>query len=181
VRAFLAIEIPGDLRKYLREVASRMAKRMRDIRWVKEEGLHITLKFLGEIDRGAASGIRDAISAVGKDYGPFRASIKGIDAFPNRRKARVVVVGLEEGAETIGKIFSDIEMGLLKMDIQPEEREYSPHITLGRAKMPEPLLEKDIETLEKREFPVERIVLFESTLTSQGAIYTPQWDIKLGG
>jgi RNA 2',3'-cyclic 3'-phosphodiesterase len=181
VRAFLAIEIPGDLKKYLEGAAARMAKRVRGVRWVKEEGLHITLKFLGEIERDMAPRIKDAISSIGVDYKPFRASVKGIDAFPNRKRARVVVVSLEEGVETIGGIFSDIEKGLLELNIEPEARAYTPHVTLGRAKVPESLLEKDIEVLEKREFPVERVVLFESTLTSQGAIYTPKWDIKLGG
>ena len=181
MRAFLAIEIPRDLRKYLEKVIAGMAARLKGVRWVREEGLHITLKFLGEIDQDLTGRIRDNIAAIGSDYSPFTASIKGIDAFPGKKRARVVVAGLEEGAETIKRIFADVEKGLLELNMEPEAREYTPHITLGRARIPLPLPDRDIVPLEKKRFPVERVVLFESTLTREGAIYTPRWDIKLGG
>jgi RNA 2',3'-cyclic 3'-phosphodiesterase len=181
VRAFLAIEIPADLKKYFEKAIAGMATRIKGIRWVKEEGLHITLKFLGEIDKDTAWRIKDNISSIGSDYRPFAASTGNIDAFPHIRKARVVVVGLEEGAETIGRIFADVEKGLSKLNMEPEAREYTPHITLGRAKTAAPLSDNDIMPLESKQFPVERVVLFESALTREGAIYTPRWDIKLGG
>jgi 2'-5' RNA ligase len=181
VRAFLAIEIPDDLKKYLYDVITRMAARAKGIRWVRQEQLHVTLKFLGQIDQETALRIRQSISFIGADYKPFTASIKGIGAFPNRRRARVVMADLEEGAATIKEIFDDMEIGLSTLDIESEAREFTPHITLGRAKIPGPLLDRDIEPLERRQFPVERVVLFESTLKKEGAVYTPQWDIKLGG
>lgn len=181
MRAFLAIEIPEDLKRYLRRASDHMAGRVKGIRWVREEGMHVTLRFLGEIDGETSGRIREGISFIGASYSPFTACIGSIDAFPGRKRARVVVVGLEEGAETIKSIFADVERGLSDLGIEPEGRGYTPHITLGRARTPAPLLDKDIEALERKRFPVDRVILFESTLTREGAIYTPRWDIKLGG
>ncbi len=181
MRAFLAIEVPPVVKDYLQSVISGMASRVKDIRWVKKGGLHITLRFLGDIEKDKAEQIREAVSVIRTAYSPFPASIEGIDAFPSRRRARVVVVTMKEGVSGIKNIFSDVERGLSTLNIEPEEREYTPHITLGRAKMPAPLLEKDIMPLEEKRFTVDGVVLFQSTLTKEGAVYTPVWDIKLGG
>ncbi|MBA4417297.1 MAG: RNA 2',3'-cyclic phosphodiesterase [Syntrophus sp. (in: bacteria)] len=181
MRAFLAIEIPEELKLYLQTVIDHMAPRAKGIKWVKKDGQHITLKFFGEIEETTALQIKGGISAIEKNHAPFTVSIKGIDAFPGRRRARVIVVTLAEGAQHIKDIFSDIEKGLSKMNIEAEAREYTPHITIGRARTPMPLLDKDIMALEEKRFFVDKVVLFQSTLTKEGAIYTPQWDIKLGG
>jgi len=181
MRAFLAIELPQEIKDYLQTVIAGMAGRVRGVRWVREDGLHITLKFLGEIENETALRIRDVISGIRTGHAPFSASLSGIDAFPNRRRARVVVVKLGKGIENIRNIFNDVEEGLLKLDMEPEGREYTPHITLGRVKEPQPLLEKNVVPLEAKEFALDRVVLFQSTLTREGAQYAPQWDIKLGG
>jgi RNA 2',3'-cyclic 3'-phosphodiesterase len=181
MRAFLALEIPSEVKSYLEAVVSGMAARVKGVRWVKRNGLHITLKFLGEIEEETAIRIKDALSRVGTVYTPFGTSIKEIDAFPNRRRARVVVTTLGEGVDTIKSIFGDAEKGLSKLNFEAEERPYTPHITLGRAKAPAPLPDKDVAPLEARRFSVDRVVLFRSTLAKEGAIYTPVWDIKLGG
>ena len=181
MRAFLAIELPPEIKNYLQTVITGMAARVRGVRWVGEDGLHITLKFLGEIEKDTAWRIKDEISGIRTAHAPFSASLSGIDAFPNRRRARVVVVKLGTGIENIKDIFNDVEEGLLKLDIEPEGREYTPHITLGRVREPQPLLEKSIVPLEEKRFTLDRVVLFQSTLTKEGARYTPQWDIKLGG
>jgi RNA 2',3'-cyclic 3'-phosphodiesterase len=181
MRAFLAIELPSEIKSYLETVIAGMTSRMRGVRWVRRDGLHVTLKFLGEIEKETAWRIKDMIPGIRTDYAPFAASISGIDAFPNRRRARVIVVKLGDGIESIKNIFNDIEEGLIKLDIEPEGREYTPHITLGRVKESQPLLEKDIVPMEEKRFILDRVVLFQSTLTKEGAQYTPQWDIKLGG
>jgi RNA 2',3'-cyclic 3'-phosphodiesterase len=181
MRAFLALEIPEEVKAYLEGAADRMARRVKGVKWVKKEGLHITLKFFGEISEARAQEIRETLLFMEKEYSPVAASIKGVDAFPGRRRARVIVVTLGEGVEYMKNLFNDMEEGLLKLNIEPETRGYTPHITLGRVRDPAPLLEKDIEALEEKPFIVERAVFFQSKLTSAGAIYNPYWEIKLGG
>ena len=89
MRAFLAIEIPEELKRYLQTVIDHMASRVKGIKWVKKDGQHITLKFFGEIEETTGLQIKEGISAIERDHAPFTVSIMGIDAFPSRRRARV--------------------------------------------------------------------------------------------
>jgi RNA 2',3'-cyclic 3'-phosphodiesterase len=181
VRSFLALEIPKDIVDYLGSVADRLEKRTEGIRWVRNEGIHITVKFLGEIEEALAETMREVLGPVGGRHGPIGARLGQLDAFPGRRSARVIVVKLQEGVENIQAIFSDIEDGLEAIHVEREKRGLVPHITLGRRRIPKPFPNGDPMPVEEREFLVENLVLFKSTLTPGGAIYAPIWKIKLGG
>jgi 2'-5' RNA ligase len=84
----------------------------------------------------------------------------------------------EKGVDIAKAIFHDIEDTLLTLGIEVEKRDFTPHITLGRKKEPTPLLERDIPDLDEMSFVIDRLVLFRSTLTPQGAIYSPVWEIE---
>ena len=99
MRAFLALPIPADIVAYLKEVIGRLERRTEGVRWVRDEGIHITVKFLGEIEEAMAERMRSALAPIGAAFGPFRARLGGLDAFPSRRSARVIVVKLKEGVE----------------------------------------------------------------------------------
>lgn len=181
MRAFLAFEVSAPVKEYLQGVIRFMAPRVTGVRWIKSDGQHITVKFFGEIDETTANGIREKLSAIESKFEPFEASIKGIDAFPNKRRARVIVVSLEKGVDIAKAIFHDIEAELLHLGFESEKRDFTPHVTLGRKREPSPLLERDIPSLNKMSFVIDRLVLFRSTLTPQGAIYSPVWEIEFKG
>jgi 2'-5' RNA ligase len=181
MRAFLAIEISDDIKQYLKTIIKSMAGKVDGVKWVNEEGQHITLKFFGEIEEARAWKIKEAVSMLEKKYSPFVTTTKRLSAFPDKKRARVIVVTLEKGVDNIKMIFNDIEEHLSTLGIEKERRELSPHITLGRRKIPAPLLDRDIIEMEEKTFIIEKLVLFKSTLTKEGAIYTPVWEIKLGG
>ncbi len=181
MRAFLALEIPADIVAYLLGVIDRLAKRTEDVRWVRTEGIHITVKFLGEIEEAASDRMRDALSPMGERFEPVTARLGGLDAFPTRRSARVIVVKLKEGAPEMQAIFSETEERLGAMNVEREKRGLVPHITLGRRRAPKPFPDGDPLPIEERAFLVDRLVLFRSTLTPGGAIYDPMWGITLGG
>jgi RNA 2',3'-cyclic 3'-phosphodiesterase len=165
----------------VKAIAGRMAKSVEGVRWVRDEGIHITLKFFGEIERQRALGFRDALQHLAGRYDPFETSLLAVDAFPDKRRARVIVVKLEKGVDNLRSIFNDIEVSLSAMGIEGESRSFTPHLTLGRRKIPAPLLERMIPPVESDGFVLENLVLFESTLTRDGSIYTPVWELKLGG
>lgn len=179
MRVFLALEIPDGIKEYLSATAHSMAKHISGVKWVKPEGQHITLKFFGEIDSGKAKEIERTLTGIDKEHGPVTMRLKGVDAFPNLRHARVVVVTFDEGVDNVKTIFHDIEYRLADIGVEEEKREFTPHITLGRVKTPALLLNKDIPSLENKGFTVDKIVLYESTLTSSGAFYTPLKVIEL--
>jgi RNA 2',3'-cyclic 3'-phosphodiesterase len=181
MRSFLALEIPGDIVAYLGTVADRLAKRTEGIRWVRNEGIHITVKFLGEIEEETAGMMHEVLAPLGGCYGPVNARLGQLGAFPSMRSARVVVVKLSKGVEEIEAIFSDIEERLEAIHVEREKRGLVPHITLGRRRTPKAFPNGDPLPIEEREFLVESLVLFRSTLTPGGAIYVPIWKIKLGG
>ncbi len=181
MRTFLALEIPAEIAGYLGTVIERLAKRTEGVKWVRNEGIHITVKFLGEIEEAMVEPMREALAPIGGHFGSFTVSLDRVDAFPSKRSARVIVVRLKEGVEHIQAIFSEVEDRLAGMDIEREKRSLLPHLTLGRRRVPKPFPDGDPPPIEERRFAVENLVLYKSLLTPGGAIYTPIWKIKLGG
>lgn len=181
MRAFLAFEIPVDIKVYLSTTINTLSLRLKDVKWVSREGLHITVKFLGEIEEKKIDEIRKALLYLEAQYKPFNLTISDIDAFPNKKNSRVIVVNVKNGVDIMHNIFQDIEKTLEIIGFEKEKRSFKPHITLGRMRTPMPLLEKYIPELEEKIFKVHELILFKSTLTNKGAIYDPVWKIKLGG
>jgi RNA 2',3'-cyclic 3'-phosphodiesterase len=181
VRAFLAFRIPGEIKAYLQTAIKTMSRRIDGVKWVNENGQHITLKFFGQIEEERAALFREALIGLNERYDPFPVMIGVIDAFPTRKRARVVIVTLKKGIDNIRMIFNDIEDKLSELGVEKEGREFTPHITLGRRRVPAPLLEKDAAVLEPRPFVLDTLVLYRSTLAKEGAIYDPVWEIQLGG
>jgi 2'-5' RNA ligase len=181
VRAFLALPIPADVTAYLGEAIGRLERRTEGVRWVKGGGIHITMKFLGEVDEGMAERMKEVLSPIGVSFKPFCARLGSLDAFPSSTRARVIVVKLKEGVEQSQAIFEEVEERLAALGVEREKRALTPHITLGRRRTPKPFPNGDPLPIEEREFLIEQLVLYKSTLTPGGAIYAPVWKIKLGG
>jgi len=179
MRAFLALELPIDVKEYLSACAKSMSQRDLGVKWVKAEGQHVTLKFFGDITDNKVQEIESALAGIDQQHAAVPARIKEINAFPDLRRARVIVVSFQEGVDNARAIFHDIENRLHILGIAKEQREFIPHITLGRIKAPAPLLRKDMLSLEEKRFFLENLVLYQSTLTKEGALYTPLKEIKL--
>jgi 2'-5' RNA ligase len=181
MRAFIAFEVPMDIKEYLMALSGQMAARVPGVKWVRKEGIHITMKFFGEIDKKEVPAMYEALSCIAGKYPAFEADIVAIDAFPDKLRARVIIVRLEKGIDNLKSIFNDIESTLHGLGIEKESRPFTPHLTLGRRKTPGPLLERETPLLETRRFALSTLTFFESTLMREGPVYTPLWQIKLGG
>jgi len=181
MRAFLAIEIIDEIKEYLKYINNLMALHIDGVKWAEKTGLHITLKFLGEIEEKKVSQIRESISYIENRYVPFDVTIKDIDAFPDKRKARVIITTLENGVDNIKNIYNDIDESLSCSGFKRETRSFTPHITLGRMKIPGSVHGKVIKDIERKAFTAGSITLFKSILRHEGALYTPVWNLKLKG
>ncbi len=177
VRAFVAANLNPDLQAALAMVQDRLRATRADVGWVRPENLHLTLKFLGQVEEERIGAIRDAIAAAAAGSGPVRLVFQGLGAFPNPRAARVVWIGLSHGAEVLAALQAGIEAALESLGFGREARPFTAHLTLGRVRGParreqlaRALAEAPTEALG--EMVLDRIELMKSDLSAGGARYS---------
>ena len=182
MRLFVAVEIDpavaGSLAAFsaeLRQRAQRLAPAAR-IGWVNPEQLHVTSRFIGEVDDKKAAAIAGAL--LGElPIDPFEVVIHGAGAFPERGAPRVLWAGISAGVEGLTALEVEVSRRLTACGIAREERSYRPHVTLARVREASGLRAPALfETLADRRFgttPVEAITLFQSRTSPKGAVYTP--------
>lgn len=177
MRAFLALELPEEVKTYLGSISDEMSKYEREVRWVRAQNQHITLKFFGEIDENLKERIVGRLKDVSHRFSPILASLGDISGFPKKQAAKVIIVTLKKGAEEIKRMAEALDEEWKKIGIKGEEREFSPHITLGRRKSPSAI--RAPISVENMEFELKELILFRSTLTKDGPIYDPIFCLKL--
>jgi 2'-5' RNA ligase len=178
MRTFIAIELPEEIKGFLSGIQNQLRTSGADVKWVKPDNIHLTLKFLGEVDEKKLDKISKIIEETAKGKNKFQAHISSLGAFPKIDFPRVIWVGLDMGDKEIKQIAKELEEKIAKIGIPKENRPFSSHITIGRLRTPvnrERLVQnlKNKAELggEKLEFCVTKISLFKSTLTPGGPIY----------
>ncbi len=185
MRLFVALELPPSHRASLAGVCER--GRRGGVRWVPAESVHLTLKFLGDVDEEMVPRLKEALVAVAAAAEPFALSLSGGGCFPNARAPRVVWVGLGEGAEEAAALARAVERALQPLGFAAENRPFKPHLTIGRVKDPRaaaPTAARKIEQLLGYGAPAARVVavaLIKSTLTAEGSRYEEVACWPLGG
>jgi len=189
IRAFIAIELPEPVKEALGRILSGLKERDHSpVKWVDSEGIHLTLKFLGNIPDGRVTEITTAYSRALTDASPFRLELNGLGAFPNLRNPRVVWVGIGGDITNLLKFQKNIERALVPLGFPAEKRFFSPHLTLGRvrdrASAPERRslgeLVASLKAGSTPSFEVSSVSLIRSTLTREGAIYNRLASVALG-
>jgi len=175
MRLFLAIDLPDDIIEKIKEIQKKIIHMNTDTNTTKPENLHITLKFLGEVEEHNVDEIEKTVSDVVRKFCRFRVSVEGLGYFGKQDYIRVVWIGTGEGRERLVKLMTALNREL--NHIRREDYEPFPHITLARIKSGrnrESLLH-EIERLKDvklGEFDVKKIKLKQSVLTKNGPIYT---------
>lgn len=184
VRTFIAIELNEETHSELSSLLSALKESDADVKWVAPEAIHLTLKFLGYVDDTKIKEVQKILSEVAKNSKPFTLSLKEVGAFPKLDYPRVIWVGVEEGKNEAEQIAKELEDRLEKIGIPKEDREFHPHLTLGRVKSQKnkDKLKSIIETTKfepKSKVNVDHLTLFKSQLTAKGPIYTPLFIAKM--
>ena len=190
MRLFVAIEIEAAvaheiaaLEEELRRRVAALAPRSR-ITWVPAERLHLTVRFIGEVDERRAAELAQALQPV-LSTEPFDLIVSGVGAFPGSGPARVMWVGLAGGLEALQAVEQEVSARLAQFGVPREDRAYRPHLTLARVRDAGGLRAKPlIEGFERREFGrsrVEAITLFLSRLSPKGPTYVALQRTSLGG
>lgn len=177
IRTFIAANLDQGLRAVLAGVQDRLKAARADVGWVRPDNLHLTLKFLGQVEEARLGAIGEAVAAAVDGYGPIRLVFQGLGAFPRPREARVVWIGLSQGADTLAALRARIEAGLEPLGFSREARPFTAHLTLGRVRGPvrreqlaRALAEAPAEPMG--EMVLDRIELMKSNLSPAGARYT---------
>ncbi|MDP2840106.1 MAG: RNA 2',3'-cyclic phosphodiesterase, partial [Syntrophales bacterium] len=159
-------------------IQDRLRKLIRgDLRWIRPEGIHLTLKFFGDVPENAVADISAVAGPAAAAVGPFELAIGGAGVFPDPIRPRVVWLGMNGEVARLVAFQQRLERALGETGFPPEERPFRPHLTLGRVKSPKGLtgiaeaLEKG-ETVTTGSFTASGISLFQSDLTPRGAVYT---------
>ena len=165
-RLFVAIELPDSMKEQL----ALLRERLPGARWVPVEQLHLTLRFIGEIDDSQLTSVQESLALV--NGSPFPLTLQGVGHFPPRRSPHVLWVGISAGPELV-ELYQQVEAAVQTAGLPAEERPFSPHITLARLRDTPPSAVAAYEQVH-REFSAGTTVvtafhLFESFLTTQGA------------
>ena len=181
IRAFIAVEMSPDMKSALSALQDRLQPRQHPYaKWVDPQGIHLTLKFLGNVKRSQVTDIERAIAQGSTGVSPVRLQLGGLGAFPNLGRPRVIWVALTGDVEPLAALQSGIDQALLPLGFSRESRAFTPHLTLARLReraSPEERRKlgevvratalSDATAMEANE-----VSLMRSTLTPQGATYT---------
>jgi 2'-5' RNA ligase len=175
VRLFVAIDVPEDVRRRIAAFAAELRERAPRARWVRLDGVHVTLKFIGETPPERAEVIRQALAPVRTDA-PVEMEFRGAGFFPSERRPRVFWVGIE-ATPSLAALAAEIERRLEPLGIAREARNFHPHLTLARFENPSESGELGRALAESGEREFGRAVtrefyLYESRLKPGGSRYT---------
>ncbi|MDY6794220.1 MAG: RNA 2',3'-cyclic phosphodiesterase [Actinomycetota bacterium] len=186
IRLFVAVDIPGEIRDVLGDLIEDNKKTAEGARWVRPENLHLTLKFIGNQDENRLERLRSEVRTAAERSRAFTVLLGGCGAFPSPYKARVIWVGMESGIEEARNVAGKLDSRLAKAGVEHEKRQFRGHLTLARLKRPSncsSLLEDmadGLRDLSHMPFRVDEIVLYRSTLGSEGSTYTVLERMVLG-
>lgn len=185
IRTFISVELPEDIKRKISDLQNRLKVHGGHIGWVRPGAIHLTLKFLGDIDEKEVKEIEAATKKAIKGFGPFYLRLLGIGAFPDLKRPRVIWLGIDEGGDNLARLQLRIEDEIAVIGYPREERRFKPHLTIGRVKNAHGLKQLIDAINAEREidldgFNVAEVLIMKSDLRPEGAVYTRLCEITFG-
>jgi RNA 2',3'-cyclic 3'-phosphodiesterase len=176
MRAFIAIPLPDECRSLLDRMQQTLRSYGADIRWAAIPSIHLTLKFLGEADPDIIPNLSEALEQDIHSQHSFSLRLHGTGCFPNPQNPRVIWCGIDGDTASLSQLQQQVETSCARFGFAPEDRDFHPHLTLGRVKGKrnlQPLIEcikmgSDLES----SFIADHFHIYKSTLKPQGAVYS---------
>jgi 2'-5' RNA ligase len=181
IRTFIAFKLPKNIISSISEIQNRFKSYAFNARWVNPANIHLTLKFLGDINYTDIENVGKTIINAVNSHTSVSLAVKGAGVFPGIKRPRVIWVGLGGEIKKLAGIQNDIEENLEKLGFPREKRPFRGHLTLGRIKgkiNPKKLLNA-MKKFESELFIADKIFLFKSELKSTGSVYTELKSISL--
>jgi 2'-5' RNA ligase len=184
IRTFVCIEIPQSIKNRIGELQDELRKSGASVSWTRPSNIHLTLKFLGAVPASRIAKVSKAVERAAVATSPFEIEVAGTGCFPSARNPRVLWVGLTNVPDTMHQLYSNIESELEREGFEREKRKFSPHLTIGRIRVPgtgasvgEQLVARGFEP---ERFTANEVIVMRSDLKPTGSIYTPQAMIRFG-
>jgi len=187
IRTFVAIETSSAVRDWAAELIDEFRGAGAEVKWVAPQNLHLTLKFLGDVDTGKIHHVCQAVEQAVADAAPFDFEVRGAGAFPDTRRPRTVWLGIGQGSHQIIALNERIEPPLKKLGFPKEARRFQPHLTIGRIRRGGPgvaelgQLIAEHEDLDIGRTHVGEAIVFSSQLGRSGPTYEALARAPLGG
>ncbi|MBN1660365.1 MAG: RNA 2',3'-cyclic phosphodiesterase [Anaerolineae bacterium] len=190
LRTFIAIELDDELCTNLGRIQDRLRNQTSpgSVRWVRPEGIHLTLKFLGDTTEAQAEQVQEALARAAATVEPFSFSVGTLGCFPNARQPRVVWVGIHESTGALARLQRAVEAEVSPLGFPTERRTFSPHLTLGRIgqratksevrEVGEVVVANDVGIVDTMD--VAHVAYIKSDLRPTGAVYTTLSEAALG-
>jgi 2'-5' RNA ligase len=181
VRAFIAIELPPEIQDPIARLQARVRQDLPPglVRWVRPEGIHLTLKFLGDVDQDDLPLVKERMREACVPHAPFTLTVGGLGCFPNLRRPRVVWVGLDDSYAALSALQRGLERAIAPLGFPTERRRFHPHLTLGRVKNGRSRAELEVlgayvtrAKVDIGQMSVEAVRLMRSELLPGGAVYS---------
>jgi 2'-5' RNA ligase len=186
MRVFLAVFPPPATQALAARAIDALRRPGDGVSWVKPDNLHYTMRFLGELGEDGARRVGEAADEAARSLTAFEVTLGGAGGFPRARGARVIWLGLEQGAEPFVVLGKRLETALARRGFAPEGRAFTPHLTLGRVREPSRDWTDTLAALPPvatdpaASFTVDAIACVESTLSPKGSIYRVWRSAALG-
>lgn len=183
IRSFICIVLPEELKAKIAELQSGLKREPVDVSWTKPENVHLTLKFLGEVEEARLEQVKEAVNQAAQAHARFELIAHGCGVFPSEKNPRVLWVGLKDESGALQPLVQKIEERLGAVGFAEEDRPFRAHLTIGRVRSgrnARELAQKLIATnFPAHRITVERLVLMRSDLKPTGAVYTPLHSAEL--
>ncbi len=181
--------MPEQIQTRLEEENTKLRRLLRGnpVRWVRPQNIHLTLRFLGEVDPEGLESAREVMLQIVPAFGEFDLEARGFGCFPSFKRPRVLWVGVTDPSETLERLQASLERGLAGAGFSAEGRDFHPHLTLGRVRHGPS--QAELRSLQSRlgsveigtigEWKASEVVLFRSVLNPEGPLYTPLQKVAL--
>ncbi len=186
IRSFIAIDLSDSVRRQIETLVQKLRESDAQVGWVKVEGIHLTLKFLGNIAPESIEQIKPVLAGIASQTAPIRIEPAGCGAFPTIKAPRVIWVGLSGQLDPLAELARRVETAMVPFGFKPEDRPFKPHLTLGRVKGRQRIQALQEILFANRNFTAEpfdaaEVVLYKSDLRPDGARYAPLFKTPFSG
>ncbi len=176
IRTFIAVNLPEEIQKVARDLKPTVGENPSAVKWVPEENIHLTLRFIGPTAPGEVEKINGLLEDTVRRHADFSLTVSGVGCFPKKERPRVLWLSVGGEVEALATLVGDIDLGLDRLGYPNDDRHYSPHVTIGRIRYPQKVTPDVANFLRADYAPVETLVtkvrFYRSDTLPSGAVYS---------